>query len=78
MRSIATTDGTHICHFMLEQNAQGGCPGNFICTYCGHKLAQSQWFDTLTSTSSGRDSSARSLKDSPWTKPVDLSSCGPP
>src|SRR6478736_8483077 len=45
VRSMATTDGTHICHFMLEQNARGYFTGNFICTYCGHKVAQSQWFD---------------------------------
>jgi hypothetical protein len=44
---MATTDGTHICHFMLEQNAKGYFTGNFICTYCRHKVAQSQWFDTL-------------------------------
>jgi hypothetical protein len=54
---MATTDGTHICHFMLEQNARGYFTGNFVCTYCGRKVAQSQWFDTLTVTSSGRDSS---------------------
>lgn len=54
---MATRDGTHICHFMLEQNARGYFTGNFICTYCGRKVAQSQWFDALTVTSSGRDSS---------------------
>ena len=48
---MATTDGTHICHFMLEQNTRGYFTGNFICTYCGRKVAQSQWFDTLTASS---------------------------
>jgi len=42
---------------MLEQNARGYFTGNFVCTYCGRKVAQSQWFDALTVTSSGRDSS---------------------
>jgi len=42
---------------MLEQNAEGYFTGNFICTCCRRKVAQSQWFDTLTATSSGRDSS---------------------
>ena len=42
---------------MLEQTAKGYFTGNFICTFCGLKVAQSQWFDTLAITSSGRESS---------------------
>ena len=42
---------------MLEQNVRGYFTGNLICTSCGRKVSQSQWFDTLTATSSGRDSS---------------------
>jgi hypothetical protein len=40
---------------MLEQNAKGYFTGNFICSFCGHKVAQAQWFDTLAATSSGRE-----------------------
>jgi hypothetical protein len=40
---------------MLEQNAKGYFTGNFVCTYCGKKVSQSQWFDNLTTTSSGRE-----------------------
>ena len=54
---MASIDGSHSCHFMLEQNAKGYFTGNFICTYCGLKVAQSQWFDTLTVTSSEREPS---------------------
>ncbi|HKT34464.1 MAG TPA: hypothetical protein VJR03_06500 [Nitrospira sp.] len=52
---MARVDGTHTCHFMLEQNAKGYFTGNFICTYCGLTVAQSQLFDSLTVTSSGRE-----------------------
>jgi hypothetical protein len=54
---MASRESTHTCHFMLEQNAKGYFTGNFICTYCGQKVSQSQWFDSLTATSSGREPS---------------------
>ena len=75
VRSMASTDGTHNCHFTLEQNASGYFTGNFICTSCGRKVSQSQWFDSLTATSSGPRFIERSLKDSAWTKPLDISDC---
>lgn len=50
-------DSAHTCHFLLEQNLKGYFTGNFVCTYCGLKVAQSQWFDSLAVTSSGRESS---------------------
>ena len=56
-RIMASADGSHTCHFMLEQNERGYFTGNFICTYCGHKVAQSECFDNLAITSPGRDSS---------------------
>ena len=68
---MATTDGTHICHFMREQNAKRHFTGNFICSYCGLKVAQSQRFDTLTATSSGARLISRFLKDAAWTKPIE-------
>ena len=45
----------HICHYMLEQNAMGYFTGNFICSYCGHKVAQAQWLDNLIAKSSGHE-----------------------
>lgn len=48
---MANTDRAHICHFILEQNAKGYFTGNFVCSYCGLKVAQSQWFNNLTMTS---------------------------
>lgn len=54
---MASTESSHTCHFMLEQNDKGYFTGNFICTYCGLRVAQSQLFDTLTVTSPGREPS---------------------
>jgi hypothetical protein len=48
-------DDNHTCHFMLEQNAKGYFTGNFICSYCGNKVAQAQLFDSLTVTSHDRE-----------------------
>ena len=35
---------------MLEQNAKGYFTGNFVGSYCGIKVSQSQWFDNLAVT----------------------------
>ncbi len=54
---MASKENSHTCHFTLEQNSKGYFTGNFVCTCCGHKVSQSQWFDSLTATSSGREPS---------------------
>ena len=41
---------------MLEQNAKGYFTGNFVCSFCGLKVSQSQWFDNLAVTA-GREPS---------------------
>jgi hypothetical protein len=57
---MASHERTHTCHFMLEQNAKGYFTGNFICTYCGQQVLQSQGFDSLT-RSSGLEPSSHGL-----------------
>lgn len=52
---MANTDRAHSCHFILEQNAKGYFTGNFVCSYCGLKVAQSQWFNNFTMTSSDQE-----------------------
>jgi len=48
-------ENEHICHYMLEQNMMGYFTGNFICSYCGRKVAQAQWLENLIITSTGRE-----------------------
>ena len=47
---MANVEHTHNCHFMLEQNAKGYFTGNFVCSFCGLKVSQSQWLDNLAVT----------------------------
>ena len=47
---MASIESNHTCHFMLEQNAKGYFTGNFVCSYCGLKVSQSECFDTLAVT----------------------------
>ena len=58
-------DSRHICYFMLEQTAKGYFTGNFICSYCGKKVSQSQWLESLTVTSSGANLSHGLSRSSP-------------
>jgi hypothetical protein len=37
----------HTCDFKLEQTSQGYFTGYFVCTFCGIKLSQTQWLDTI-------------------------------
>jgi len=37
----------HICDFKLEQTPTGYFTGRFVCTFCGLKLSQAQWLDTM-------------------------------
>jgi hypothetical protein len=53
---MGSVENRHNCHFMLEQNAKGYFTGNFVCSYCGIKVSQSQWFDNLAITA-GREPS---------------------
>jgi hypothetical protein len=37
----------HVCDFKLEQTPTGYFTGRFACTFCGRKLSQTQWLDTM-------------------------------
>jgi hypothetical protein len=41
----------HTCDFKLEQTSQGYFTGYFVCTFCGIRLSQAQWLDTIKSDS---------------------------
>lgn len=46
-RSMSGKRLEHICDFKLEQTPTGYFTGRFVCTFCGGKLSQAQWLDTI-------------------------------
>jgi len=75
VRSMADTDGTHNCHFMLEQNARGYFTGNLHPHLLRKQSVPVPVVRDPHRHLLGARFIERSLKDAAWTKPLDTSDC---